>query len=290
MLPPTIDLNADLGEGFPWDRELLDLVSSASISCGVHAGDRDGIIATIRLARAKGVRIGAHPGYPDRKGFGRVERDVSRGEVAAMIVGQVEEFNRTCTGEGVIATSHVKPHGALYNQAQRSVEIAAGVVDGLLKLCAKGPCRTIDQDDRGPGVGMMTQVSRSSESGWPGAGPPDPGHLPASRGLVRSHPVALLGLPNSEVEIAARREGIRFVAEGFADRGYRPDGSLIPRGQPGATLDDPSEIADQVERLLRSGRVETLCIHGDSEGAVRLAVIVRSTLDRLGVAVRAFSA
>ncbi len=239
MLPESIDLNADLGEGCPGDEELLDRVSSASICCGEHAGDEATTLAAIRSAIAKGVAVGAHPGYPDRENFGRAERAISREEVAKLVAFQIAVLDILSDFDCGVTMRHVKPHGALYNQAQRDPEIARGVVDAMQKF-------------------------------------------PTLR-------LALLGLPGSEAEAAASASGIRFVAEGFADRGYRDDGSLIPRGQPGALLTDPAEIAGQVERLVRSGRLETLCIHGDSPGAVALADIVRSTLDRLGVAVRPFA-
>jgi UPF0271 protein len=239
MFPESIDLNADLGEGCPWDEALLDRVSSASICCGEHAGDEETSLATIRAAIARSVVVGAHPGYPDRENFGRSERTISREEVASLVALQLVRFDTLSDYFCGQYMRHVKPHGALYNQAQRDPEIARGIVEAMHRL-------------------------------------------PTLR-------LALLGLPGSEAEAVARASGIRFVAEGFADRGYRDDGSLIPRGEPGALLTDPSEIADQVERLVRSGRVETLCIHGDSPGAVALIDIVRSTLDRLGVAVRPFS-
>lgn len=123
----TIDLNADLGEGFPWDEPLLGLISSASVCCGAHAGDPDGIRRTLAAARRARVNVGAHPGYEDRAGFGRRERAASADEVERLIRDQVGRLAELADAEGV-TIRYLKPHGALYNQAQRDPEIAAGVV------------------------------------------------------------------------------------------------------------------------------------------------------------------
>ncbi|MDB5352302.1 MAG: hypothetical protein JWN86_3549 [Planctomycetota bacterium] len=231
----TIDLNADLGEGFPWDAALISRVSSASLSCGFHAGDRATILPTLRAAIARGISLGAHPGYPDREGFGRREMAMNRDEVASLILEQCEALSQMAAEVGE-RIRFLKPHGALYNQAQRDPEIADGIVSGA-----------------------------------------------ASLGLP------VLGLPGGDVQRAAGAAGVRFVAEGFADRGYREDGRLIPRDQPGAILHDPEAIAEQVLRLVRSGRVKTLCLHGDNPESVALADLVRATLDRHGITVRGFA-
>ena len=231
---PTIDLNADLGEGFPWDEPLLALVSSASVCCGAHAGDPDAILATLRIAGRRGVVVGAHPGYPDREGFGRRERPIGRSEVERLIREQVADLAQLARSAEV-AIRFLKPHGALYNQAQRDPEIASGVVEA------------------------------SSSLGLP-----------------------VLGLPGGSVEAEARRLGVRFVAEGFADRRYGPDGRLRPRDDPDAHLRDPQEVEAQVARLVASG-VETLCLHGDDPDALARAELVLSAIRGAGVALRAFS-
>jgi UPF0271 protein len=123
----TVDLNADLGEGFPDDARLLDLVTSASVCCGAHAGNRATILATLAAARDRGTRVGAHPGYPDRDGFGRVEQTVSAGEVERLILDQCRDLAGLAAGLG-LTLRFLKPHGALYNQAQRDEEVAAGVI------------------------------------------------------------------------------------------------------------------------------------------------------------------
>jgi UPF0271 protein len=229
-----IDLNADLGEGCPWDDALLERVSSANVCCGAHAGDPEIIARTLASAHARGVAVGAHPGFADREGFGRRERAVSTHEVEALIRGQVESLAALAGPIGV-TVRYIKPHGALYNQAQRDDAVASGVVA-------------------------------------------------AARGLG----LPVLGLPGGRVEAIAMTIGARFVAEGYADRRYGPDGRLVPRTEPGAILEDPGEVADQVLRLVEQG-IATLCVHGDNPKAVGLADLVRSVLDRAGVAVRSFA-
>jgi UPF0271 protein len=229
----TIDLNADLGEGCPWDELLLARVTSASISCGAHAGDPETIVRTLRDAKARDVLVGAHPGYADREGFGRREQDITPEEVTDMILLQVATLTALASDVGV-AIRFIKPHGALYNQAQRDSSIASGVVAAADHL-----------------------------------------EMP------------ILGQPGSEVEALCRRKGMRFLAEGFADRRYRPDGRLLPRSDPRALLRDPREIEQQLLRLIDQG-IATLCIHGDDPGAVELADQVRSVLKRTGTRARSW--
>ena len=233
-LSMAIDLNADLGEGFPNDRVLLGLVTSASICCGAHAGSAAVIRRTLVDARDHGVIVGAHPGFDDRDGFGRRERQVSTTQVIDLLNDQVGRLTAIAQELGV-QVEYVKPHGALYNQAQRQPEIAAGVV---LALCGF--------------------------------------RLP------------LLGLPGTLLELKAREHGLRYIAEGFPDRRYHVDGSLVPRSEPNAVLQDPGEMEAQVVRLVREGRVATLCIHGDDPRAVANAEFVRLVLDRQGISVRSF--
>jgi UPF0271 protein len=234
--PRTIDLNADLGEGCPNDRTLLDgLVTSASVSCGAHAGDPGVIRETLAVARDRGIVVGAHPGYPDREHFGRRERTMSADAVASMIREQVTFLVELAAAIGV-TIRFLKPHGALYNQAQRDPEIAAGVIDA------------------------------ASELGLP-----------------------LLGQPGTLLQQLASGRGIDYIPEGFPDRRYRDDGSLVPRAEPGATLHDPVEMEAHLQRLIASGRVATLCIHGDAPRAVDNARLVRRILEERGVAVRSFA-
>lgn len=232
--PRSIDLNADLAEGCPNDRALLERVTSASLCCGAHAGDPESIRATLREARQLGVVAGAHPGYPDREGFGRRERSVTSSEVERLILDQLDTF-RGLAGEMDVPIRFVKPHGALYNQAQRQEEVARGVIEALARL------------------------------GLP-----------------------LLGQPGTRLEALARERGIDFIPEGFPDRRYRDDGSLVPRNEPGAVLRDLGEIEEQVVRLVGEGHVATLCIHGDEPEAVANADRVRLILARHRIEARSF--
>ena len=231
----SIDVNADLGEGFPNDDALLARVTSASLSCGAHAGDPAAIRRTLAQARARGVIVGAHPGYPDREGFGRREMNMDAREIERLIRDQVADLRRLADAEGV-AIRFLKPHGALYNQAQRREATARGVVSAAVAL------------------------------GLP-----------------------LLGQPGTWLESLAKAEGAAFVAEGFPDRRYLPDGSLTPRSEPGAVIHDPDELAANVRSLLNAGLVRTLCLHGDHPDAVAHADRLRTILDGLGVAVRPFA-
>lgn len=231
--PRSIDLNADLGEGCGWDAALLERVTSASISCNAHAGNPDAIGRTIDLARANGVTIGAHPGFADRESFGRREMEIGSAEVSELVRDQVQWLSSFAAAYSV-QIRYVKPHGALYNQAQRDPLIAEGVVIALAPL-----------------------------------------------GL------AVLGLPGSEVERRANQAGLRFVAEGFADRRYDLRGRLVPRSEPGSILADEESIKAQIDWLLDAG-IETLCIHGDDPRAIGVADWIIAHLDRIGVSRRSF--
>ena len=188
---------------------------------------------TIELAWSKGVAIGAHPGYPDREGFGRRERLISSREVQSIIEDQLSQFI-SWAAELRAPVGFVKPHGALYLQAQRDPEIAMGVVSALI------------------------------EYGLP-----------------------VLGLPGSVLEREVRRAELTFVPEGFADRRYRPDGSLVPRSEPGALIDDLSEAERQALTLIDRG-LRTICLHGDDPRALRLADQLQSAFARAGVLLRSF--
>ena len=230
----TIDLNADLGEGCPWDAALLDRVTSASLCCGAHAGDPETIARTLRRAEERGVIVGAHPGYPDREGFGRRDRPPGSVDVRGEVLRQFEDLSMLAAKIG-LTLRFVKPHGALYNQAQGDPVIAADLVEAVAEL-----------------------------------------RLP------------ILGLSGSLVETCASGAGIRFIAEGFADRRYRADGRLVPRTEPGAILHEPAEIRDQVLALVDRG-IQTLCIHGDNPRSVELADLVLATLKGAGIEPRGFA-
>jgi UPF0271 protein len=232
--PRSIDLNADLGEGYPNDRKLLELVTSASICCGAHAGSRDVIRQTLRDASACGVTVGAHPGYADRANFGRRDQTLTQTQVVDLIGFQLAELINLADKFGV-EVAYLKPHGALYNQAQGQADVAV-------------------------------PVSQAAEIF----------HLP------------LFGQPGSLLECEAHKRHLMFVPEGFPDRRYRDDGSLVPRSQSDAVLQAPYEVEAQVLRLVAQRRVSTLCIHGDDPRAVANAQLVRAILQKHGIAVRGF--
>jgi UPF0271 protein len=249
----SIDLNADLGEGFGvWrlgdDDAMLGIVTSANVACGFHAGDPAGLLAVCRLAAERGVRIGAQVSYRDLAGFGRRFIDVAPEDLLADIVYQIGALHGLAGAAGS-AVSYVKPHGALYNTIVTNREQAAAVADAV---------QTVD------------------------AGLP------------------VLGLTGSAFFDEAQRRGLRTVPEAFADRAYRPDGQLVSRREPGAVLDDPVAIAERVIAMVTTGHVtafdgstvavavESVCVHGDSPGAVQIASAVRDRLTADGIDVKSF--
>ena len=228
-----IDLNADLGEGDPYDDELLSIVSSCNIACGGHAGDEESMRATVRSAITNGVAIGAHPSYPDREGFGRRSEFMMGDELRKSLVTQINALKKIVTEEGA-SLSHVKPHGALYNDAVVDRELADTIVDSIVEAASD---------------------------------------------------VALVGLPNSELQRAAAERSLRFVGEGFIDRAYQADGQLVPRSEPGAVHTSLELVLPQAVSLV--GKTDTLCIHGDTPGAAAVAAAVRDELNKQGVEIRA---
>lgn len=245
----SIDLNADIGEGAPWDEELLQIVSSANIACGGHAGDTATMARTVRAAIANGVAVGAHPGYPDREGFGRESGFMRGAELYESLTAQVEALADIAAELGA-RLIHVKPHGALYNDAVRDRELA----DVIARVTAEAP------------------------------GSP-----------------AFMGMANTELEAAARRHGLAFLAEAFIDRAYEADGTLVSRKEPGAVHEDMNVATTQAVRLAETGQVtarngdevtvraDTLCIHGDTPGAAEKARAVRDVLESHGIEIRAHS-
>ncbi|MDC0769741.1 LamB/YcsF family protein [Streptomyces sp. HD] len=249
----SIDLNADLGEGFGrWqltdDERLLSVVTSANVACGFHAGDAATMRRVCEQAAERGVRIGAQVSYRDLAGFGRRAMDVPPAELAAEVayqIGALEVFARAA-GTRV---SYVKPHGALYNRVVQDEEQAGAVVDGVRLADATLP---------------------------------------------------VLGLPGSRLLELAAKAGLPAVTEAFADRAYTEQGTLVPRGQDGAVVTDPEAVVARSVGLARSGlvtshsgahvevRARSLCLHGDTPGAVELARRVRARLEESGVRVEAF--
>lgn len=250
----TIDLNADIGEGYgPWrmtdDDGLLEVVTSANVACGFHAGDPSIMRAVCRRAADNGVAIGAHVGYRDLLGFGRRELPTPPEELHAEAIYQIGALAGFALAAGS-RVSYVKPHGALYHATARRPEIAAAFADAVAAF----------DDD-----------------------------------------LTLLGAAGSLHESEAARAGLRFAAEGFADRAYDDSGSLVPRSEPGAVHHDVDQMVDQVRGLALhqqvstgSGaripmRVDSICVHGDTPGAVAAAAAARAALIEAGVRLRAFT-
>ena len=228
-----MDLNADLGEGGGEDVALLGLVSSANIACGGHAGDEETMRRTIDLAMASGVAIGAHPGYEDREHFGRQAMAFPLEQVTDLVVRQVEKLAILAEAAGA-TLHHVKPHGALYNQADRDALFSAAVVAGITKI---------------------------------------------------SKNVMLYALPNSRLAEAGQAAGLTICHEGFADRRYLENGSLMPRNEPGAVITNVDEAVARAIGLAKSGNVETLCVHGDGPTAVAILRLLRIALEADGLTI-----
>jgi UPF0271 protein len=251
--PVEIDLNADLGEGFGvWrlgdDAALLEVITSANVACGFHAGDPVTMRRVCATAARHGVAIGAQVGYRDLAGFGRRRLDVAPDELMADVLYQLGALDAFARAAGT-RVSYVKPHGALYN--------TAAVDDGQAgAICAAA----------------------------------------AALGLP------VLGLAGSALEQAAAAHSVEFVAEAFADRAYTTEGRLRPRSQPGAVLTDADAVVAQAVSIVMDGQVGTgvggpvgvrarsLCLHGDTPGALEHAARVRAALVAAGATVEAFSA
>jgi UPF0271 protein len=225
------------------DGALLPFLTSANVACGMHAGGPAVMDRTVALALERGVRIGAHPGYADRENFGRLDVQLSRDEVKSLVLYQVGALDALVRARGG-KLSHVKAHGALYNRAARDRDLARAIAEGVRSFRAD---------------------------------------------------LVLVGLAGSEQIAAAREAGLPAAGEAFADRRYLPSGALMPRSQRGSLLEDPAEAAEQALGIARDGRVvasdgtriavaaQTLCLHGDTPGAARIARAVRERLEGAGV-------
>jgi 5-oxoprolinase (ATP-hydrolysing) subunit A len=223
-----MDLNCDMGELKDAQHEaaLMESITSANIACGGHAGDEATMERTTRLALERGIRIGAHPGYPDRANFGRIEMPMSAAEIETTVREQIERLDavvRRLGGEIV----HVKPHGALYNVAVRNETVARAIAAGIAQWNPK---------------------------------------------------TTVFGLAGSPMLDWWRQMGFAVAAEGFADRRYEPDGTLRSRKFPDALITDPQAAAAQAVRLAREGVAQTICVHGDTPGAVEILKACRKAL------------
>ncbi|MDI6516237.1 5-oxoprolinase subunit PxpA [Streptomyces coelicoflavus] len=249
-----IDLNADLGEGFGrWtltdDDALLSVVTSANVACGFHAGDPSVMRRVCDLAAERGVRIGAQVSYRDLAGFGRRAMDVPADELTAEVAYQIGALRVFAEAAGAVV-AYVKPHGALYN-------------------------RTVH--DEGQARAVVAGVSLAG------------GALP------------VLGLPGSRLLTAAADAGLTGVPEAFADRAYTARGTLVPRGEPGAVVTDEDAVVRRAVAFAMEGSVEavdgtavavaarSLCVHGDTPNAARIAARVRTALETAGAGIGAFA-
>ena len=248
-----MDLNSDLGESFgAWtmgdDAAMLDIVSSANVACGFHAGDAAGILSTLKAAKARNVVVGAHVAYRDLAGFGRRNMDVASSDLVADVIYQIGALQGLAQAAGT-TVKYVKPHGALYNTIAQDKRQAMDVITAM---------KAID-----PSLMLM----------------------------------ALAGAPLIDW---ARDAGLTVVAEAFADRGYTPQGALVSRREPGAVLHDEQLIAQRMLTLVREGVIEavdgsmvrveadSICVHGDSPGAVAIARNIRQRFEQEGVKIASF--
>lgn len=253
-----MDLNADVGESFGlWrlgdDETVMSLVTSANVACGFHAGDPRTIRTTTALAASRGAAVGAQVSYRDLAGFGRRFMDVRPRDLMDDLLYQISALDGFARLAGTRVT-YVKPHGALYHAVVHHVEQAQAVVDAV------------------------TTYSRAS-----------------------GREIALLGQPGSELLAAADRVGLRAVREAFADRGYTMSGALLPRDAPGALVTDAEAVAERAVRLAVKGEVitddgsvvlvtaESICVHGDTPGALTIARAVRRALEAAGVELAPFA-
>ena len=246
----TIDLNADVGEAsdgaaLEVERTLMGLVTSVHVACGGHAGDDESMTTVVAAALERGVRVGAHPSYPDRANFGRQPMEIERAELGVSLAGQLRAFDRICRAAGTSVAS-VKAHGALYEEVAKGGAVYETFRDAVRDVLGEDMALVLPSGCRA--LAMML------------------------------------------------RDGMTAREEGFCDRAYRHDGGLVRRSEPGAVLADPAAAAAQALSLARGAVVaddgavltlwvDTLCIHGDSPGAVSIATAVRTAMADVGIEV-----
>jgi 5-oxoprolinase (ATP-hydrolysing) subunit A len=248
-----MDVNADLGEGYgPWamgnDAGMLDIVTSANIACGGHASDPETMFATLQTAARRGVIIGAHPGYADPLGFGRRIIPMTPPEISRMVAGQVGALQGIAALAGA-RVAYVKAHGALANLAADDRKVADAIATAVKAL---------------------------------------PGNL------------ALLAISGTELEFAGHAAGLPTYSEVFADRAYLPNGRLVPRSRDDAMIHDADEATARLIGFVKSGlmpvvggppivlKADSICVHGDSPGAVAMAQRLRLGLQSAGIVIRPF--
>jgi len=248
-----IDLNCDMGESYGvytlgFDQDAMPHVTSINVACGFHASDPVNMMKTVKLAKKYGVAVGAHPSFPDLVGFGRRVMAASLEEIKADVIYQIGALWGFCLAEGV-KMQHVKVHGALYNVAEKDVAVATAIAEAI---------KVVD-----PGLYMLC-------------------------------------LANSSMVTGAKNAGVKYVEEAFADRAYTAQGNLVSRKQEGAVIHDVDLVAERVLSMVKNGSVtaidgtevpinaQTICVHGDTPGAVAMIKKIREKLDQDGVTVKAF--
>jgi len=254
MITARVDLNCDMGESFGTynlglDDQIIKHVTSANIACGFHAGDPLVMNRAVQLAANHGVAVGAHPGFPDLQGFGRRNMDCTLEEIRAYVIYQVGAVTAFCSKHRV-KLQHVKPHGSLYNMSVEDKNIARAIAEAVASIDVN--------------LLLVTLAGKSAEA----------------------------------MSTIGREVGIRVVFEAFADRAYTPDGKLVSRRLPGAIIKAPDLISERARSMVKEGRVKTIdgsycpmevhtvCIHGDTPGALDLVRAVRERLENEGVAVQ----
>lgn len=248
-----IDLNCDMGESFGvytlgHDEAAMPYVTSVNVACGFHASDPNNIVKTIQKAKKYNLAIGAHPSFPDLVGFGRRAMAASQEEIYADVVYQVGALMGVCKSEGLML-QHVKPHGALYNMAEKDSKVAAAIGKAI---------KSID-----PNLYMVCSCGSKMVEG-------------------------------------AQAVGVKYVEEAFADRAYTKEGTLVPRREQGAVIHDPKVVADRVINIIMTGKVkaidgsevalkpQTICVHGDTPGAVDMIQEIRTRLVQEGIELKPF--
>lgn len=250
-----LDLNCDMGESFGvyklgYDEEAMPYVTSINVACGFHASDPMNMLKTVRLAKKHGVAVGAHPSFPDLAGFGRRVMELTPEEIKADVIYQIGALAAICRSEG-LRLQHVKVHGALYNVAAKDIAVGIAIAEAI---------KAVDPE------------------------------------------MYMLCLGNSRMVEAAKQVGVRYVEEAFADRAYTAQGTLAPRKQEGAVIHDLEKVSERVLEMVRDKQTasidgkpvpisaQTVCVHGDTPGAVEMIRSIRSKLEEAGVSLQAFGA
>lgn len=249
----SMDMNCDMGESFGsytlgYDSEAMPHVTSLNVACGFHASDPDVMAKTVFMAKKMGVAVGAHPGYPDLVGFGRRNMALSLEETKHAVMYQIGALDGFCRAAG-LKMQHVKAHGALYNTAGDNIDVATAIAEAI---------KAVNPD------------------------------------------LYMLCLANSQMVAAAKNVGIPYVEEAFADRAYTEKGTLVSRKLPGSVIHDVDEVVKRVLMMVKEKQVisidgkvvplnaQTICVHGDSPGAVQMVTALRAAFDKEGISLKAF--